>query len=274
MCSLFSRYKAVCIRPFKTSARTGSLLLLMGLLLLLVSACGGDTVSHFFSNDRQDVEVSQEMYNVSGRPLLSIQSDAASIHIHSGPAQQVTVKGTKHIANGDSIEANYSQQGNTITITSHINRAEARTEASNLTYSGETTFLELDITTPETSDTNIQDIAGSVTLENLSGQQIIKSEGSSIILNQTILERASWIETVAGTVTFDGDVAPQSNITMKTTAGTIDATLPKDDHVDVSVDSMLGQVQNDFDSSSTSSAQSTLHIENTTGSVLVHQRTD
>ncbi|GHO69707.1 hypothetical protein KSC_085990 [Ktedonobacter sp. SOSP1-52] len=274
MCLLFSSYKAACKRLINASARASPLLLFMGLLLLLVNACSGDTISHFFYNDQQNVEVSQDMYTVSGRPLISIQSDAATIHIHSGSAQQVIIKGTKHTAHGDTIEANYSQQGNTITITSYINRAETRKEASNLTYSSETTFLELDITTPETSDTNIQDTAGSVTLENLSGQQIVKSEGGSIILNQTTLTRASWIETIAGTVTFDGDVAPQSNITMKTTAGTIEATLSKDDLVDVSVDSMLGQVQNDFDSSSTSPTQSTLHIENTTGSVLVHQRTN
>lgn len=270
---LLSSYKAACKRLFNASARAGSLLLLMGLLLLLASACSSDTVSHFFSDDRQDVEISQEMYNVSGRPLISIQSDAASIHIHSGPTQQVVIKGTKHVAHGDTIEANYSQQGNTIVITSHINRAEASKEASSLTYTSETTFLELDIITPETSDTNIQDAAGSVTLENLSGQQIVKSEGGAILLSQASLARNSWVETVAGTVTFDGDVAPQSNVTFKTTAGTIDATLPKDDLVDVSVDSMLGQVENDFDPPDTSPTQSTLHIENTTGSVLVHQRT-
>lgn len=250
----------------------GKHLPLLALTLLMFSSCSGETITQTFSYNKAP-DTFQKTFTVAGRTILNIDSDAARIHIHQGTAQQVRIQGSKHIAHNDTITVNYAQQDSIIHITSQINHTEKTSVFdTNETSKGNSTYLDLDITTPGTTDTLIKNVAGTIDIFDIAGQQDISTEGGSIDLQRTTLERSSRLETVAGTVTFDGSIAPQSENTFKTTAGSIDATLPSNTPVDVSISSMLGQVQNDFDVPSTTSFNASLHIENTTGAVLIHAR--
>ncbi|WP_220195768.1 hypothetical protein [Ktedonospora formicarum] len=262
----------IFIKCLRRIAPFGWHLLLLALTLLMFSSCSGETFTQTFSYDKTP-DTFQKTFAIIGRTVLNIDSDAARIHIHRGTTQQVHIQGSKHTAYNDTIIVNYAQQGSIIHITSRINHIEKTNDFdANETSNGDSTYINFDITTPLATDTYIRNVAGTVDIADLSGQQDISTEGGSIDLQCTTLERSSHLETVAGMVTFDGSIAPQSENIFKTTAGSIDATLPSNAPVDVSISSMLGQVQNDFDAPSTSSFTASLHIENTTGSILVHTR--
>lgn len=240
--------------------------------LLFLCGCSKNIISHTLYNTRSP-NTSYQTFTISNHAILDIQSDAANIHIHRGTVQQIQVTSTKHVANGDTITVDYSQQDDTVTITSHIQHASNNSPSgTDSTYNTDSTYMDFEITTPSSTDTRIEDIGGSVTIEDLTGQQNVTTEAGSINVVHTTLERSSHLETIAGTVTFDGKIAPQSSSIFKTTAGTIDTTLPKNAPIDVSISSMLGQVQNDFDPPPATSLDAKLRIENTTGSVLVRQQ--
>jgi hypothetical protein len=178
----------------------------------------------------------------------------------------------------------YQQQGDQITVTAN--------EGQKAFWSG-VTHVNLEILAPEVSDVDYNGSAGTINLDDVSGQMRLKTsagtihvshsrfEGnSSLITNAgTIhMERAhlqgdTRLETNAGTIHYDGSLEPGGHYSMLTNAGTIDAILPSNSSFTLQAATDLGTVNNEFGGITVGNApHAQLSLRTNLGTIKVSKR--
>jgi hypothetical protein len=293
------------IRP-QRPRRRGLWFLLILLLLIVLAVDGVVNVGLGRVGALQPGSLAKSLpphtFTVTGTPRLVINDDSGAIHIHTGgSANTVNVQVTKHAtglgANTDDMQVEYNQTGNTIDVTTHANGAFLGFKS-----------VDLEITTPSTSDVEVHtgsgeveingvtgqmqaetgsgsivanNISGDVTLRtgsgsihanNMGGQVLLTTGSGEIEARHTALKGQSLLKTGSGSIQFEGSIDSQGSYRLETGSGSIDATLPGNSTFHLETSTGSGSVHNGFENSDVGNTpRPTLSLSTGSGSITLHK---
>lgn len=191
------------------------------------------------SGERQPAET--RAFEVSAQPTLIINNKAGSIRLRAGQEGQVNVTTTKRGYvfsqqwNGDS-QVRFNQDSETNTISARVDNWKVFGKNA----------IDFDIVVPPQATLELVTNAGSVSVQNVSGQMKLQSDAGTISATQVTLYGKSRLKTNAGTITFAGSLDPAGDYQLTTDLGTIDATLPADASFNLDAKTDLGTVSTNF----------------------------
>jgi hypothetical protein len=112
--------------------------------------------------------------------------------------------------------------------------------------------------------------SGSIKLQGITGQISAKTWSGDVIVHTSAISGTSLLQTVNGSVRFDGSIDPRGSYTMQTTNGDVDLSLPARSAFVLQASTVSGSVQNGFGASRVGGepqAPLALHTQN--GSVVL-----
>jgi hypothetical protein len=179
-----------------------------------------------------------QSFVVQGTPTLVINNDAGEIHITSGGSGSVAVTATKYSSDGNTADmtVTFSQSGNTIYITGRLPQQSGNVNR----------HIDFAITTPSTTNVQVNTKAGLIQMQGLSGQMAINAAAAEIDMQQVALQGQSTFQTTANAINFQGSLDPHGSDTFDSTAGSIDLTLPSNASFELNISSFIGTVDNQF----------------------------
>lgn len=187
-------------------------------------------------------------YAVQSAPHLVIHADGGDVSIHGGSGTNIVIKATKHLGIFDGGTSNADitthQNGDTVDVTTQVENYFSL-------LGGGRSYVSLDITVPTSSNIQLNESAGNITLDTLNGPVALHTDAGKITLNNAKLSGQSSATSDRGNITFNGSLDPQGTYQFTTKAGNINLTLPGNDAINVHAQSTAGKVQNDFGDSST-----------------------
>ncbi len=183
-------------------------------------------------------------FSVGAHPTIIISNAFSNTDIHAGSAKMVIINPTQgNDSFGIAPQINYSQDGNTITITEEGQGS-----------------VNLDVTMPKNADLQVEtnsgdidvtDVSGQMSLasttgtinatnDSLSGQSTLEDNGGSINATNDSLSGQSKLWSTTGSVTFNGSIDPHGTYIFGSTSGSVDVTLPGNSsfHVDATAGSI------------------------------------
>lgn len=113
---------------------------------------------------------------------------------------------------------------------------------------------DLNITVPTNATIILNGGTGSVNVEGISGQLQVTTADGSITMKQVTLSGDSSLKTINGSITFEGTLDSQANVTANSDAGSIDIALPNNTAATVKATSATGSVNNAFRNASGSAS--------------------
>ncbi|MBE3558687.1 MAG: DUF4097 family beta strand repeat protein [Ktedonobacteraceae bacterium] len=199
--------------------------------------------------------IASQTFNTVGVARLIVNQSSGDVRIHrGGNSNTVVVNGTKHtffLTSSNDTPVRYSQSGDTITVSANA--------GGNFLSD-----VDLDITVPETTNLEIRDGSGDVTIENVNGQVTAQSGSGEIKLNNTtgqailtagsgniemegaILQGQSVLKTGSGNIDFTGRLDPAGTYRMETGSGDVRLNLPEDSSFQLTTTTGSGDVDNEF----------------------------
>ncbi len=177
-----------------------------------------------------------------------ISNAFSNTDIHAGSAKSVTINPTQDNGSfGIAPQINYSQDGNTITVTVEgpesvnldvavPNNADLQvdTNSGDIDVTGVSGQMSLSSTTGTINATN----------DSLSGQSTLESNGGTINATNDSLSGQSKLSTTTGSITFKGSIDPHGTYLFGSTSGSVDVTLP--DNSSFHVDATAGSISSAF----------------------------
>jgi Toastrack DUF4097 len=234
------------------------------------------------------VQLQVQRFEVSGQQNLIVDNPFGAIRIHRGSVDAVEVRGTRYYSslfpNRPSYPLNAAQQGNQVRV--EVWNPQARGSFS----LGAFGRIDLDITTPESSDIHVQSDASSITVDGIQGHAFIRTNAGTIDIKNTALASRSFVhtragtinvqnvklegdtrmETNAGTISFSGSINPDGQYTFETNAGTIDMALPAGTPFILDAKTNVGTVSNQFGNTFAGvGPQAILHLRTNLGTISV-----
>jgi hypothetical protein len=212
----------------------------------------------------QAVQLPVQSFEVSGQQDLNVDNPFGAIRIHRGSANTVEVRGTRYYSSlfpsRPSYPLNATQQGNQVRV--EVWNPQARRSFS----LGDFGRIDLDITTPESSNVHVRSDASSITVDGIQGHAYIRTNAGTIDVKNAALAGQSYVhtnagtinvqnvklegntrmETNAGTISFSGSINPGSEYSFETNAGTIDMALAAGTAFELDAKTDLGTVSNQF----------------------------
>ncbi len=200
----------------------------------------GDFDNHFVRPDPQQV------FNVGDTPTLIINATEGTVHIHSDENSSTTktvsvIVNQNDRGNPDSNpNVTSTQTANTITVTENSQGFEDNNAS-------------IDITTPKSSNVQLNDSNGNVTIEgvtgtieaqtsqgninadSVNGQVTLSSNNGDISFTNGSLSGQSSLHSDSGDIFYSGSIASQGSYKFDTTNGSVYIGLPSDSafHFDV-----------------------------------------
>ena len=175
-------------------------------------------------------------FTLSGdtQPTLIVNNDVGSIHVEPGSSSNnVHVKVKKSGGNPDDIKVNYSQNGNTVTVT--IKRVNTSS----------TTKADADITVPNKSNLQLQNGTGDIEVTGIEGKLLLTNGTGSINATQVKLSSNSQLQTGTGSVNFSGSI-DGGNYQFQSNTGDVEVSLPSDASFHVNANTDTGSISSDF----------------------------
>lgn len=287
-------------RPRKRRPRFLGVLLVLLLVLGIGSLAGG----HILSTNANTNVLPAHTFTLTGKDSLHVTSTHGDVHIHQGNTNTIVVTATKHtpiIGNlGDNLKVDYSQNGNTINV---------QVEGSSAGLLFNSAWIDLDITVPSTSDVDIYNSSGDVTVSDINGQikaetgsgdikvtnvqgtttletgsgdiEIDGIEGTANIqtgsgdvdFEDARLQGKSILHTGSGDIRFDGSLNTNGDYTFESGSGDINVTLPADSALQFSVHSDSDDVENDFNTASVGDGpRAPVSIHSGSGDININKR--
>lgn len=208
-------------------------------------------------------------YSVSSAPKIIVHADAGDVHIHSGSGSSIVIKATKHLGIFDNGTSNpditTQQNGNTINITTTV-------ETYFSLLGGGRSYVSLDITLPSTSNVQLTEGAGNITVDDVSGQMAIHNQAGDITLNDSRLSGSSSLISDAGNIQFDGSLDQHGSYQFTTQAGNVTLTLPSNSSLNLHTQVTAGHIQNAFGDGATGSApQAPVNVSTTAGNITINK---
>lgn len=171
------------------------------------------------AGERQAAET--HTFTVGPQPTVVLKNRAGSITLRAGDEGQVGV--TTHRRGylfsprfEKEMPIAYSQDdaNNTVSV-----------QAMNWRPFGKN-VIDFEVVVPPQADLQLTTSFGQIAVEHVAGRLVLRSEAGTIQATQVTLRDTSSLKTSAGTIVFEGDLAPSGNSELITSLGTINATLP------------------------------------------------
>ncbi len=252
-------------------------------LLFLIGAMGYGFGHHArFAGYSKDSGMSR-FFTVTA-PKLVVNDNVVSVHIHSNgdnsnskEANGVTIQVEKSNSSEPDPVIDFDKGSGTITI-----------RATEQGFNSDS--IDIDITTPRTSDVQLNDSNGSVTIEgitgnidahtangsvtadNIAGQATLSAASGSVDVSDSQLSGTSSLHSNDGSISYKGSLDIHSTYTFVTDNGSVNVSLPNDAAFDLKAYSGSGSINNDFGSYTVGGgtrASLTLHTGD--GSVNIHK---
>ncbi|GHO72038.1 hypothetical protein KSC_109300 [Ktedonobacter sp. SOSP1-52] len=295
--------KADYIQPPQRPQKRGSRFLGVLLVLLLLLGAGSLFGGHMLSSNTSGT-LPAHTFTLTGKDSLRVISTHGDVHIHQGNTNTVVVTATKHtpiLGNlGDNLKVDYTQNGNAITV---------QVEGNSSGFLFNSASIDLDITIPTTSDVDINDASGDITVSDITGQvkaetgsgdiEVTNVEGTTTLktgsgdiqasgisgtadiqsgsgdvdLEDAHLQGKSVLHTGSGDIRFDGSLNANGDYTLESGSGDIDVTLPADSALQFSLHSGHADIKNDFDTESVGNGpRAPVSIRTGSGDINIHKR--
>jgi hypothetical protein len=163
---------------------------------------------------------------VEGTPTITVRNMAGSVSIVAGGSSQVTVVITKKtrglLGGGESdlerVQVEVTQQGDAITIATHYPGS----------FGAHGITVDLDITTPATTNLNLRHAAGNVRVQGIAGTFTSTVNAGNFDASGVTLSASGELELNAGNLTLDGALAPGASLDVRINAGNAELTLPRE----------------------------------------------
>lgn len=223
------------------------------LILLLIVG----TIAWLIYTGRMRVSLSGEAqapetrsFEVHARPTIVINNKAGAVRVRAGQEGQVSITTTRRgylfnqQPNNDS-QISYSQD-------STINRVAARVDSWRPFGKN---AIDFDLVVPPQASLELVTNAGSVFVQNISGQMTLRSDAGTITAEQVELRGQSRLRTNAGTITFSGALDTSGDYEFITDLGTINATLPAESSFTLDAKTDLGTVSTNFPTTRTNKSK-------------------
>src|SRR6266700_3169590 len=160
-----------------------------------------------------------QSFTVSGQQDLIVDNPFGAIRIHRGSANAVEVRGTRYYSSlfpsRPSYPLNATQQGNQVRV--EVWNPQARRSFS----LGDFGRIDLDITTPESSDVHVQSDASAITVDGIQGHAFIRTNAGTIDVKNASLASQSFVQTNAGTIDMALPAGTAFILDAKTDVGTV-----------------------------------------------------
>ncbi len=238
--------------------RSRALWLVPIVLFFLIGAIGFGVGSHDRSNKSFDSSIHEQTFNVGvTTPTLVIKDNAGSIHIRTdedtSSAGTVTVRIDKSGRSGSNPSVIFDSAKDIITVT-----ANAQSFGDN--------DVNIDITTPKTSNvqltdgngdinlegvtgtTNAQTTKGSIHADHMSGQVTLSTTDGDVSLDNGSLSNGSSLQTVSGDIHYNGSLDAQGSYNFNTVDGDVNVGLPSNSVFHLDAKSTTGHFDNEFGS--------------------------
>jgi hypothetical protein len=206
-----------------------------------------------------------QSFTVQGTPTLVINNDAGTITIASGSDGSVGVTATKYSSDGNTSDmtVSFSQTGDTISITGRLPQQQSSDVEKHIDFA---------ITTPATTNVQVNTKAGLVQMQGISGQMAVDADAAAIEMQQGTLQGNSTFQTTAGAITFQGSLDPRSSDSFNSITGAISLTLPSDASFQLKATISVGTINNEFGSDVVGSPPyAQLTITAVAGQIAIHK---
>ncbi len=273
------------LQPRRRQPKRRRIFWLLPLVLLLLIGgigyrLGSGSDSHWgkYDSDNRfgDMYMQNHVYTLS-TPKFIIDTNAGHVHIHSDSDSTNTV--TVHISKSNKAEPDpiVQQDGNTVTI---------KAIEQNFTNDN----VDIDITTPKTSDIQLHDSNGDVDIstvtgtinanvtngrisaDHITGQASFSSTNGDVSVRDSSLSGASTLQSTDGSVEYNGTLDAQGTYKLTSVNGDVRATLPENTAFHITHHTNNGQYHNDFGNEDNGSGtRPTLTLETGNGSIEVHK---
>ncbi len=249
-----SQRDAEKLRPAPTQRRPAKKrfpLFLIIVLLLAALALGGAFTQVARSNFPQGYgfphtsysfpqgNMGSHTFNVTGQNTLVVNDNSGAIHIQSGPANSIVVQPDNNSffnTHNNSNPINYSQQGNTVSIS-----AQSGSQFLGMQDTG------LNITVPDGTILRINGDSGDVNISNFNGQVSTTTSSGDISIDHSQLQGRTNIQTDSGDISMNGSFDPNGNYQFQTQSGDVDLQVPFNSSLQLSTSTNSGDISNDFD---------------------------
>ena len=153
---------------------------------------------------------------VGAHPKIVIDRNDGSVHITAGANGQVSIQATGNTYGGG---ITYQKSENVITF--NLDNVETN---------------NVNLTVPPLTDLDITTNAGDITVDGVSGQIALSTNGSSLTATRVTFSGNSKMDVNGGNITFNGTLDPASNDVFDNNDGIIGLTFPANGafHVDAS----------------------------------------
>lgn len=277
-------YNQEYIHPYGRERRRGGLLrpLVVVLILLAVLAAAGWSAWGYWGKNIRG-PLAERTFNVSGQTKLVINSASGDVHIHSGQANKIIVKGTKFAygpqANLNNLDLTYEQQGDSLSIGNHE-------QWSLLGGRG----IDIDVAVPEniaievhtsSGDLAVEDVTGTIETEiasgdirlsDATGEMNLSTHSGDIRISDMHLQGSSSLTTSSGDIIFNGTLDPQRSTHINATSGDVRLKLPANSSFKLNAKTTSGDIHNEFGSTTVGNApQPDLDVQVTSGDIVIEK---
>jgi hypothetical protein len=225
--------------PLQRRRRRGWLRQLV-VVLLIIALLGGFSSGARFMGLGTTAHGEQQSFNVSQNANVVVQNNIGNITIHKGSGNQIEVNATVRddfLGHKPAVRSEASDSNN-ISITTEVDRSGL----SFFNLSG----VDLDITVPDSMKLNLQTDSGNINVEDIQGQLIAEADSGNVSVSNANLSGEGHIQTDAGNINFDGELADNAKYTMTTNAGNVHAKFTPDENVQIDARTDAGNIDSDF----------------------------
>ncbi len=187
-----------------------------------------------------------ETHTLSGvgvAPDLKVRNSAGSITINAGPEGQFTLEATKKVVGGifgqpkepdlDKIEVGVTQEGNLISVNVHPGAAEA--------LFGKSTLVDLVITAPPQTNTDLRLNSGAITLVGLRGRTQARVNAGAFEVSAAEMTGVEATVNV-GAFRYQGALAQDALVDVEVNTGNAIFRLPPEVSINVDAQTTAGIV--------------------------------
>ena len=202
-------------------------LLLTVVLIAILGASGVFSSARKYTSGESTIE--PQIFEVGAHPTLIIRAMSDNIHIHTGGTGTIAVQPASH---GEKIF--FTNNDDIVSITT------GRGDFQSWHHT------DLDVTVPTTTDVQINNMSGNISLNGVNGRLEISTRSGDIRIKQGAISGHSKINTIAGNIRYDGSLDPTGTYQFRSASGNVDVTLPSNASFQLNAHSDSDNVNNDF----------------------------
>jgi hypothetical protein len=228
----------------------------------------------------QASEPVQQTLTVQGPVTLDLNVPVGDVSVKAGPADRVTVEGTKRAYAATEAEAQRLLDEMQVKIEQSGDKVWVRVDGQPVSnYRGQSPTVDLTITVPQETTLAAEMGVGRLQVSGTAGDATINAQVGDVILTNVTPEKRLFVKTRVSSVDFSGALAAAGQYDITTDIGKIALRLPQDSAFTIDARSDIGDVNVGFPVSGASSREALVGKEvqgevgtNPTANLLLRSR--